>query len=272
MPSSVLSKPSGAKFPFYEQPQLYDLGFSYRDIEAECDGLLAIVARHGIGAPRRVIDVACGPAHHLRELARRGIEAYGVDLNRSMVRYARGLAKAQGVEVHFAVGDMRTFSAPARCDVVICLFDAFAHCITDADGIEMLRAAAAALRRGGLLLIESTHPADYFRVGDRRTTERWSRRMPEVTIKTTYVMTAIDPTAETYVASMTIDAAYRGRRKPQRLIDRQLHRMWLRSGIESIASRSGAFRPVGWYGDLSPKVPFDMRPAAWRMVSVLRRA
>ncbi|GAC1450229.1 MAG: hypothetical protein PVSMB8_09350 [Vulcanimicrobiaceae bacterium] len=250
---------------------MYDLGFSYRDIRAECDGLLAIARRHGVESPKRVVDVACGPAHHLRELARRGAHGYGVDLNRAMVQYARRLAKADGVSVALSRGDMRTFRAPKRCDIAMCLFDAFAHCLTEADGIATLRAAAGSLRRGGLFVVELTHPADYFRVGSRRTMERWSRRMPEAVIKTAYAMTRIDPTTETYVASMTIDATYRGRRKPQRLVDRQLHRMWLRSGIESIAARSGSFRPVGWYGDLSPQVPFGTSKQAWRMVSVLKR-
>jgi SAM-dependent methyltransferase len=260
-----------ASHALYENPRIYDLGFGFRDIPRECDGLLAIAARHGVKAPRRVVDIACGPAHHLREYSRRGLEALGVDVNAEMIAYARHLNRQAHLAVRLRKADMRRFRLPARVDIAQCLFDSFSHCMTDADAVATLRCAAAALRPGGIMILELTHPADYFERDEKRTVGRWIQRYDDVTVKTRFQTTAIDPVEETYVKSMVIDAAYRVGRETKRIVDRQLHRMWLRGGFRNVVALSGAFEIVGWYGDLTPRIPLSMRPASWRMVVALRR-
>lgn len=260
-----------ASHSLYENPRLYDLGFGFRNIERECDGLLAIAAKHGVGAPRRIVDIACGPAHHLREYARRGLVALGVDVNAEMIEYARHLNTQAHAAVELRKADMRRFHLRSRVDIAQCLFDSFSHCVTDADAVATLRCAAAALPPGGLLILELTHPADFFEGDEKRTVGRWVQRYDDVTVKTRFQTTAIDAVAETYVKSMVIDAVYRVGKKKKRVVDRQLHRMWLRSGISNVVAQSGAFDIVGWYGDLTPKVLLSTRPASWRMVVAMRR-
>ena len=267
MPSSLLD---GSR-RIYEEPALYDLAFGFRDIAQECDGLLALAHHHGIRLPRSVLEMACGPAHHLREFARRGIEAVGLDLSADMLRYARALCTRDGVRVQLRRGDMRKFRLRRPVDLALCLFDSFTHCTSDDDGVNALRSAARALRTGGLLLLELTHPADHFAPAHGRTLGRWVERHPEVVVKARYDTSHRDAVEETYVATLTIDAAYRDGRPGRRLVSRQLHRMWLRSAIANIAARSGAMQVVGWYCDLASRVPLSMRLDAWRMVAVLRR-
>ena len=255
----------------YEDPRLYDLAFSFRDIPGECGGLLALAARHGVREPRAVIELACGPGHHLREFVRRGLTAWGIDISPDMLAYAKHLCERDGVSVRFRRGDMRRFSLPKRADLALCMFDSFAHCTTDDDGVRALRSAAACLRRGGLLLIELSHPADYFDPEHGRTLGRWVERHDDVVVRARYDVSRQDAVEETYVATVTIDAAFRDGRPRRRIVSRQLHRMWLKSGIANIAARSGVFDAVGWYGDLATGVPLSMRLSAWRMVVVLRR-
>jgi hypothetical protein len=116
-----------------------------------------------------------------------------------------------------------------------------------------------------------THPADFFTSTSKRTVGRWSQRYADVTVKTRFLTTDIDPVAETYVKSMKIDATYKDGRPAKHIVDRQMHRMWLRSGISHVVAASGAFDVLAWYGDLSPRVPLSVRMSSWRMVTVLRR-
>ncbi len=276
MPSSgpergANSRRRTASHALYENPRLYDLGFGFRDIARECDGILAIAARHGVRAPRRIIDIACGPAHHLRALARRGIEAFGIDVNGEMLAYARHLNAEANLAVRLRKADMRRFHLPIRADIAQCLFDSFSHCTDDADAVATMRCAARTLRPGGVMILELTHPADYFGGDEKRTVGRWIQRYEDVTVKTRFRTTAIDPVKETYVKSMIIDAVYKSGKVAKRIVDRQEHRMWLRGGIGHIVALSGGFDIVGWYGDLNPKIALTMRPAAWRMVVALRR-
>jgi SAM-dependent methyltransferase len=263
--------PSRSSHALYENPRLYDLGFGFRQIADECKGLLSLAASHGVPHPAAIADIACGPAHHLREYARLGLKAYGIDLNREMLAYARHLSAVAHIPVRLKRADMRHFVLGTKVDIAQCLFDSFSHCTTDDDAIETLHCAARALRKGGILILELTHPADYFTRANKRTVGRWTQSYPDVTVRTRFITTDIDPIAETYVKSMTIDAKYKDGRPDKHIVDRQLHRMWLRSGISHVASASGAFEVVGWYGDLSPRVPLSVRMSSWRMVTVLRR-
>lgn len=268
---SVPSSRPKQRHLIYENPRLYDLAFSFRDIAGECDGLLSLAREHGMKKPDSVVEIACGPAHHLREFARRGFESIGVDISPDMLGYAKSLCKDDGVGVRLLRADMRRFRLPRRVDIAICLFDSFTHCTSDADGIAALRATARGLRRGGLLILELTHPADYFDEGHTRTLGKWVERHPDVVVRARYDTSGRDAVDETYVATMTIDAKYRDGRPSKRIISRQLHRMWLRSSISNIVARGGDFEAVGWYGDLSTRVPLSMSLDAWRMVAVLRR-
>lgn len=265
------SSPHKARLLLYENPRLYDLAFSFRDLKRECDGLLALAREHGLENPKSVVELACGPAHHLRELARRGLSAHGVDVSPEMLEYARSLCERDRVAVSFQRSDMRTFQLPKKVDLALCLFDSFTYCTSDADGIAALRATAGALKRSGLLILELTHPADYFGLKKRRTLNRWTERHADVDVRARYDVGGHDSVAETYVATMTIDARYRNGRPARRIVSRQLHRMWFRSAVLNIAGKSGIFEVVGWYGDLSTRVPLSMRLEAWRMVAVLRR-
>lgn len=262
----------GADLPMYRKPYLYDVAFGFRDIAAECEGLLTLAARYGVRHPRTVLELACGPAHHLRELARLGMACLGLDINREMLGYARALCRRDGVKVALKRADMRTFTTSRRFDIALCLFDSFAQCVTDRDAIETLRCTGAALRRGGLAFVEFTHPTDYFGRGRTRTSERWTQRDGDLAVNARFSLTRFDPVAETVVASLVITPKPRnGRRSTtEPLVMRWPQRMWLRGGISHVVLASTCFDILGWYGDLNPIVPLESA-RAWRMIAVLRR-
>ena len=265
------SLPPESRHGIYDNPRLYDLAFSFRDIAEECDGVLALARAHGVAKPRHVVELCCGPAHHLREFAKRGLIATGVDLSRDMLGYARGLCRDEGVAVNFKRADMRRYRLGERADLALCLFDSFTHMTSDADGVAALRATAAALARGGLMILELTHPADYFDPGHGRTLGKWTERHGGVTVRARYDTSKRDAVDETYVATLTVDATFRDGRPRKRIVSSQVHRMWLHSAIANIAARSGVFDVAGWYGDLSSRVPLTMKLESWRMVVVLAK-
>jgi SAM-dependent methyltransferase len=263
----------GSELPMYRRPQLYDRAFGFRDIPAECRGVLALSARYGLAQPHSAIELACGPAHHLRELSRRGLACLGIDINAEMLGYAKALCKRDGVIVAFKRADMRTFTVSRRFDLALCLFDSFAQCVTDRDAIETLRRTGAALRKGGLAFVEFTHPADYFGKGRSRTSERWTQGKGDERISARFSLTRFDPVAETFVASLVITPKARnGHRGSRRaLVMRWPQHMWLRGGIRYVVQASACFDIVGWYGDIDPILPLDSSVRAWRMIAVLRR-
>ncbi|MFJ9990188.1 class I SAM-dependent methyltransferase [Pseudomonas putida] len=111
--------------------------------------LLAILGRQ----PQRVLDLGCGEGWLLRALEGRGIEAVGVDGDRTLVESARAAGSAQ---VHLA-SYAQLISAEVeigRDYSLICANFALLH----QDIIPLLAALAPRLAQDGALLIQTLHP------------------------------------------------------------------------------------------------------------------
>ena len=66
-------------------------------------------------APRSVLDAGCGTGRVGRELARRGIEVAGVDIDPNML----GTAREKASEVEWLLGDLATVKVGRSFDVVV---------------------------------------------------------------------------------------------------------------------------------------------------------
>jgi len=85
-------------------------------------------------------------------LAQRGLLVDSVDVSPLAVAKARGLAEARGVELNIELADLTSWSWPqARYDIVAALYVHF----FDADRMRMHRAMLAALKPGGILIMEA---------------------------------------------------------------------------------------------------------------------
>ncbi|MFW6136021.1 MAG: class I SAM-dependent methyltransferase, partial [Chloroflexota bacterium] len=109
---------------------------------------------------KRILDVGCGTGRHALELARRGYDVVGVDLSASMIDQGREVARAEGVDVTFTVGDARALPYDADFDVALVLCEGgFSLMETDAMDRLILQNVARALRPGGELLMTAPHAA-----------------------------------------------------------------------------------------------------------------
>jgi SAM-dependent methyltransferase len=97
-------------------PELYDRAFRW-DIEEEVDWLLG---RLGPDC-RSVLEPGCGSGRVLEALARRGVEAVGIDRSPAMVE----LADARGLDASLA--DMTDFDLGRAFDGAVCPINTLAH-------------------------------------------------------------------------------------------------------------------------------------------------
>ena len=121
---------------------LYDAAFSW-DIEDEVDWL---VERLGPDC-RSVLEPGCGPGRVLEPLARRGLEAVGIDRSPAMVE----LARARGVEVVLA--DMTDFELGRTFDGALCPINTLAH-LTPAELARHLERMGRHLPPAGRYLVQ----------------------------------------------------------------------------------------------------------------------
>ena len=131
----------------------------------------------------RVLDLACGWGRHAVELARRGYRVTGLDWSPVLLERARRSARRAGVEVDWVQGDVRELPWTGEFDAALSLFSSLGYFLSDAEDLRALRAARAALKPGGVFLLETMHrdqvvreyaERDWWRTGDGWTV--WTER------------------------------------------------------------------------------------------------
>ena len=111
--------------------------------------LLRLMEREGIRA-RTALDLGCGTGVLCRALAEHGIDARGVDLSGDMI----ALARANAPSLRFDTGDMITWRARERFDLVTCTGDALNHIPRPDDVRRVFENVYAMLTPGGRFVFD----------------------------------------------------------------------------------------------------------------------
>jgi SAM-dependent methyltransferase len=249
----------------FDAPEAYEVAFSYRDVAAEVDALLAW---HG-GPVRTALEVAAGPGDHSLELARRGIATTTLDLSPAMCARVAARATAEGLTLTRVVrADMTAFTVEETFDLVFCLIDSLAHVLTLDALIGHLESVRRVLAPGGAYVIESLHPADGFQSGSRTETE-WTteRDGTRVHIRWGHGDEVMDPLTQVMHMLVTLDVT--GPDGAARHEELMAQRFWTVDELTA-AARIAGLAVTARYGDFAGH-PID-HDRAWRLMTVLRAA
>ncbi|MFC9976495.1 class I SAM-dependent methyltransferase [Spirillospora sp. NPDC127200] len=259
----------------YDDPWAYELACSFRDVPAEVEVLLGWCERHRVGAalPRTVLELAAGPAEHAREFARRGLAATALDLHPAMCAYADRTAAEAGLSLDVMQEDMTSFALGRRFDLVVTMLDSTSHLMTLDAFTAHLDRAAEHLTADGLYVLEMSHPRD--RLGDDPsvstawTVERGTGiDAVRATVRWGEPGDRLDPVTQVADDRVTMTIAEGGATRVIR--DVVPYRFWTATELIAAIRLSGALEVVAQYGDFAEVSLTD--PAAWRMITVLRRA
>ena len=128
----------------------WDIDRPQRDLVAAFDAL---------GLQGSVLDLGCGTGEHVLELARRGLEAWGVDVVPAAIAAAEKKRDARGLRATFVVGDALDPEALGRTFDTVLDAGLF-HVISDEERLRYARELPKALPAGGrfLMLGFATNP------------------------------------------------------------------------------------------------------------------
>ncbi len=107
-----------------------------------------------LGRGAKVLDLACGHGRHAIELARRGYDVTGQDLNAFFLDKARQDAKQAGVAVRWVQSDMREIPFESEFDAVINMFTAFGYLESDEEDQKVVQQVSRSLKPGGRFLLD----------------------------------------------------------------------------------------------------------------------
>lgn len=102
----------------------------------------------------KILDLCCGHGRHTIELAKRGYQMTGLDLNSFFLDKAKRDAEATDVTIDWVKSDMREVPFENEFDVVVNLFTAFGYLESDEEDQKVLQQVAKALKPGGQFTLD----------------------------------------------------------------------------------------------------------------------
>lgn len=154
---------------------MYDLLYSDKDYERECDVVLELAGRHCTRPVRRILDLGAGTGGHAIPLARRGYEVTAVDRSRGMLEAGRAKADAADVRVRWLEQDLAALDAGGPFDLALAMFAVLGYLATN----DALRGALGRVRGqlapGALFLFDVWHGAAILHVGPTTRVKRAER-------------------------------------------------------------------------------------------------
>ncbi len=138
--------------PYSGLAQIYDYLLSGVDYEAWADYLEDIFRTHHIQPCSQLIDLACGTGSSTVPWAKRGYQAYGVDISEEMLEWARRKASLDSLDISFFQQDLREMQLDFLADVAVLYQDGLNYMLTEADLEKALRCIHFAVRPGGFFV------------------------------------------------------------------------------------------------------------------------
>jgi SAM-dependent methyltransferase len=255
----------------YTMPELYDIAFDFRDVPRQVDFLLELASEYAGRKIASAIELGCGPAYHTREMARRSLVSDGLDLEPNMVAYTRGLVKTEGLSCEIIEGNMCTFRSGKKYDLVYCLMATFSHLQTNKDIVDNLNCAAEMLTDGGIYIISTAHPRDFYGDDKPTTKNTWTMTRGDISVETDWGgdNQQFDPLTELddIVVSFTATT-------PEGTTQYDFPGTYRRCSImtfEALVDLSGRFEIVDAYGEFERKFKLSNDKACWRYIPIMRK-
>jgi SAM-dependent methyltransferase len=251
----------------YNNPKYYEIAFSFRDIKHEVDVFEECFRRYSKISVRRVLELGCGPGPHLEELARRGYEYVGLDVNETMLDYAKKKAEALGITATFVRTDMRFFLFEKPVDFAYVMLGSLYAETTD-DLLSHFASVAQVLSPGGLYLLDW---CINFGWGDVTTREQsWTEEKEGVKVDVRFVNEGVmDRAAQIRREMALVDVDDNG--KKMHLETHEIKRAIFPQEFLLLVEKSGKFEFIGWWNNWNLDEPVEKAKEISRPITIIRR-
>jgi len=227
----------------YNQPKYYELAFSFIDAKKQINLFERFIKKYSKVKIKNVLDVACGPALQLRELARRGYDTTGIDCSYSMVNYLKKISIADNLKINVIKADMNKFSLKKKIDFAYIMMGSIIYVKNNNLFLSHLNSIADSLKSGGLYLIENlamnwSDPA-FFKA------QSWSMRKNNIKVKTTYKLTPKDALRQIVTQTFTLEVDDKGTK--HKYIDRIDLKIIFPEEFKLLIEKNGKFEFLGFF-------------------------
>lgn len=143
------------KSQVYDQAKYYEIAFSFVDAKKQGDLFEEFIKKYGKTNVKKVLDLACGTALQLKEMAKRGYGAIGLDSSLGMLEYLEREVMNEGLKIETIQADMNNFKLKQKVDFAYIMMGSIVYTRNNTLLLSNLNSVADSLNSGGLYLIEN---------------------------------------------------------------------------------------------------------------------
>ena len=131
----------------------YDALTANVDYEMMADYLCALLEREGHKAGL-TLDLACGTGNLTLQLAKKGIDIYGIDASMDMLSVAQEKAAEAGCSILFLCQKMQSLDLYGTVNTVFCSLDSINHLVTEQDVKQAFQRVSLFLETDGYFVFD----------------------------------------------------------------------------------------------------------------------
>ncbi len=252
----------------YDNPLYYEIAFSFRDIPKEVDVFEECIRRYSLIPVKTMLELACGQAPHLAEIAKRGYWYAGIDLSQKMLDFAARRIPDKA-KADLILGDIVNFNLETKVDFAFILLGSlYARNSKDID--RHFDCVGRALRKGGLYLLDWC--VEFEPVASKNPEDTWVLERDGVKVTTSVCYEPLSNVEQTFVETIALDVDDHEKRihLEQNAVRRVIYPQEF---LRIIGSRSD-FEFVGWWKNWDLEYPLKAWPSSLKIdrpIALIRR-
>jgi len=246
----------------YKEPFYYEIAFSFVDPKKQVDLFEKFIEKYSKIKVRRVLDIACGPSLQLREIAKRGYEAVGLDLSLQMLKYLKQKAKEEEVKIETIKANMVNFKLKKKADFAFIMMGSFRF-KSNQELLKHLDCVSNSLKKGGLYLIENLE-LDWPKLSFKP--QSWVMKRDGIRVKTTYKLELKDVLSQTSEENIILEVNDHG--KKIKLIKKEIMKNVFPQEFLTLVELNNKFEFPGWFERFKFK---KLKKASMDNIIILRK-
>lgn len=223
----------------YKQPQYYEIAFGFVNPKEQVDNFERIIEKFSKVNVKRFLDIACGPSPQLREIARRGYEAVGLDLAPEMLEFLLKKARKEGLKIETVQADMCNFQLQKKVDFAFIMMGSL---VVESNErfLSHLDSVAGSVKRGGLYFIQNK-VVDWTGAEG----ETWTVEKDGIIVKTTFSTDWKDKINQIYTEKITFEVDDHGRKT--NIQSEENLKFIFPQEFKTLIELNGKFEFLGWW-------------------------
>lgn len=222
----------------YDKPEYYDIAFIFVNAKQQVDNFEKIIKKFSKRKVKRFLDIACGPSLQLREIAKRGYEAIGLDSNSRMLGYLKKKAKEEGVKIETIRADLTNFRLKKKADFAFIMMGSL-NVQSNEEFLSHFDSAAKSLNKGGLYFIQNQG------MDSKSGKQSWTRRKGGIKVKTTFEWIYKNPITQMGTERLTHEVNDHG--KEMKFVHKRDLKFIYPQEFKTLVKLNGKFEFLGWW-------------------------